>query len=92
QSIGSDLSMNYDAVGPTVNLAARMETAAQPGTILITESTRALVKGQMRTEAKGPLRIHGHSDPVPAFELIEATPLTRWQARKSLGLSAFTGR
>lgn len=92
QSIGSDLSMNYDAVGPTVHLAARMETAARPGTILITESTRALAKGQMRTETRGPLEIRGLPDPIPAFELIEATPLTRWQARKSFGLSAFTGR
>ncbi|MDX2204209.1 MAG: adenylate/guanylate cyclase domain-containing protein [Hyphomicrobiaceae bacterium] len=92
QSIGSDLTMNYDASGLTANIAARLEHVAEPGTILISETTRALVKGQMQTEAKGPLALRGVALPVPAYELVAAAPVSRWQARKSLGLSAFTGR
>ena len=39
RSIGSDLHMDYTAVGQTTHLAARMEQLARPGTTLITEST-----------------------------------------------------
>ncbi|MBW1838012.1 MAG: guanylate cyclase, partial [Deltaproteobacteria bacterium] len=38
-SIGDDLRMDYTAVGETTNLAARMESLAQPGTILVSKNT-----------------------------------------------------
>ena len=44
-SIGSNLSMNYDAVGKTVHLAARMEELAAPGKIMLTSATFELAKG-----------------------------------------------
>ena len=45
RAIGSDLHMDYTAVGQTTHLAARMEQMAQPGTILLTPETLALAEG-----------------------------------------------
>src|SRR5215470_10082347 len=45
RAIGSDLRMDYTAVGQSTHLAARMEQLAAPGTIVVTPSTLALVEG-----------------------------------------------
>jgi class 3 adenylate cyclase len=45
RSIGSNLRMDYAAVGLTTHLAARMEQLAMPGSVLITPDTLALVEG-----------------------------------------------
>src|SRR5262245_17556197 len=45
RAIGSDLHMDYTAVGQTTHLAARMEQTAPPGTILVTPDTLALAEG-----------------------------------------------
>src|SRR5207245_5095882 len=45
RSIGSDLKMDYTAVGQTTHLAARMEQMAMPGPIMIPPETLTLVKG-----------------------------------------------
>jgi class 3 adenylate cyclase len=47
RSIGSDLHMDYTAVGQTTHLAARMEQLADPGAIVITPDRRALVEGYL---------------------------------------------
>ncbi len=92
QSIGSDLSMNYDAVGRTVHLAARMETEARPGAILMSEETAQRVTGFMQVTPAGILDLKGVAGPVPVFELEASRAVTRWQARKAQGLNAFLGR
>src|SRR5262245_25189353 len=45
RAVRNDLSIDYDAIGPTVHLAARMEQSAEPGTIRLTGSTRKLAGG-----------------------------------------------
>lgn len=92
QSIGSDLSMNYDAVGRTVHLAARMETEARPGAILMAQETAQRVMGFMQVTPAGILDLKGVASPVPVFELEATRAVTRWQVRKAQGLSAFLGR
>ncbi|MGD8838787.1 MAG: adenylate/guanylate cyclase domain-containing protein, partial [Gammaproteobacteria bacterium] len=59
----------YDASGPTVPLAARMEQSAAAGTILITAETRALAGSAIETREHSPLEVKGFSDPVEVFEL-----------------------
>ena len=44
RSIGSDLHMDYTAVGQTTHLAARMEQMAKPGSVLATGATLALAE------------------------------------------------
>ncbi len=61
----------YDASGPTVPLAARMEQAASPGCILMTEDTRGLVGGLVDTDEHAPLSVKGFSRPMAAHVLKE---------------------
>jgi class 3 adenylate cyclase len=58
------------ATGDAVNVAARLEQAAQPGEILIGEETRALVHGAVEAEAVDPLSLKGKQEPVPAYRLV----------------------
>jgi class 3 adenylate cyclase/tetratricopeptide (TPR) repeat protein len=57
--------------GDTVNVAARLEQAAQPGEILIGAGTLSLVRDAVRVEATEPLPLKGKAEPVPAFRLLE---------------------
>jgi class 3 adenylate cyclase/tetratricopeptide (TPR) repeat protein len=91
-SIGSDLAMNYDAVGKTVHLAARMETLAAPGSIVLSSATHDLAKGFIAAASKGAVAPKGISEPVEAFELTGMRLRTRWQVRSARGLSAIVGR
>src|SRR5204863_2229278 len=54
RAIGSDLHMDYTAVGQTTHLAARLEQLADPGTILITGDTLGLVEGYVEVKSLGP--------------------------------------
>jgi class 3 adenylate cyclase len=60
------------ATGDAVNVAARLEQAAQPGEILIGERTLTLVRDAVETEAIEPLELKGKGDPVPAYRLVSA--------------------
>ncbi len=57
------------ATGDAVNVAARLEQAAEPGEVLIGETTHALVRGAVLVEAVEPLSLKGKSKPVPALRL-----------------------
>ncbi|MFN2149547.1 MAG: adenylate/guanylate cyclase domain-containing protein, partial [Anaerolineales bacterium] len=57
--IGNDLHVEYLAFGDAVNLAARLETAAEPGTILVSRSTHEMISHQFETAALDPIRLKG---------------------------------
>jgi class 3 adenylate cyclase/tetratricopeptide (TPR) repeat protein len=93
RSIGSDLHMDYTAVGQTTHLAARMEQLADPGSTLITAQTLHLAEGLVQVSARGPAPVKGMSGPVEVFELTGAGAVrTRLQAAVSRGLTRFVGR
>src|SRR5262244_976522 len=69
RAIGSDLRMDYTAVGQTTYLAARMEQQAAPGTIVVTPSTLALVEGLAAVTSLGQAPIKGLAEPLEVFEL-----------------------
>jgi class 3 adenylate cyclase/tetratricopeptide (TPR) repeat protein len=56
--------------GDAVNVAARLEQAAAPGTILIGGNTHDLVRGAVEAEPVEPLALKGKSEPMPAFRLL----------------------
>ena len=93
RSIGSDLHMDYTAVGQTTHLAARMEQMAMAGSILITAGTLGLAEGYVEVEPLGPVSIKGLPLPVEAYEVRGAGRVrTRLQASAARGLSRFVGR
>lgn len=66
-NFGSDLRMDYTIIGPEVNLAARLEQAADPGGILISGETWALVRDEIRTAPGTPVQAKGFSEPIMAY-------------------------
>jgi class 3 adenylate cyclase/tetratricopeptide (TPR) repeat protein len=58
------------ATGDAVNVAARFEQSAEPGEVLIGESTYALVQGAVVAEPVRPLELKGKSEPVSAYRLV----------------------
>ena len=92
-AIGDDLRMDYTAQGLTTNLAARMQQAADPGSILLAPATHRLVEGYFRVRPLGALRLRGVPEPVEAVALEgEGTVVSRLQASLRRGVSPFRGR
>jgi class 3 adenylate cyclase len=67
---GSDLMRAYKAVGFAVNVAARLQSEADPGTLLVGFRTYALVKDRVRAKARDPLKLKGAARPVEAWEIL----------------------
>src|SRR5438309_3643216 len=87
RSIGSDLHMDYTAVGQTTHLAARMEQIAAAESILITPATLALAEGFVEVKSLGPTPVKGIAEPVEVLELTGATVVrSRLQAATARGL------
>src|SRR5262247_3704265 len=62
RAIGSDLHMDYTAVGQTTHLAARMEQLADPGAIVVAPDTLALAEGYVEVKSLGPVPVKGLTD------------------------------
>src|SRR5256712_10671023 len=93
RAIGSDLHMDYTAVGQTTHLAARMEQIADPGAIAITPETLALAEGYVEVKPLGPVNVKGLSEPIEVYEVTGVGPArTRLQASVRRGLTRFVGR
>lgn len=69
-NIGSDLHMEYLAVGDTVNLASRMQSAAAPNTILISESTHRMAASLFDFEDRGRITVKGKVEPIQVYRVI----------------------
>ena len=93
RAIGSDLHMDYTAVGQTTHLAARMEQIAAPDTIVIAPATLTLAEGFVVVKPLGPTRIKGVADAIEVYELTAASPIhSRLKAAALRGLTRFVGR
>jgi class 3 adenylate cyclase/tetratricopeptide (TPR) repeat protein len=93
RSIGSDLRLDYTAVGQTTHTAARMEQHARPGSIVLTTETLQLVTGFVDVRPLGRLMVRGLSEAIEAHELVGAvSPRSRLQVASARGLTRFVGR
>ena len=91
--IGDDIRMDYTAVGDTTNLAARLQSRADPDEILMSDATARLAEGYVRTDSLGPLAIKGRSEPVVARRLTGVrASRSRFQVAAERGLTPFVGR
>ena len=93
RSIGSDLKMDYTAVGQTTHLAARMEQMAMPGSIMMTADTLQLAEGYVQVKSLGPVSVKGINQPVAVHEVTGAGLVrSRLHAAAARGLTRFVGR
>jgi predicted ATPase/class 3 adenylate cyclase len=83
----------YTPVGHVTNLAARMQTAAPPGSIAASEATQRLCEGYFEFRALGPTAVKGLNAPVEVYQVVRAGPLrTHFQLAARRGLTKFVGR
>src|SRR5215207_1272951 len=68
-AVGED----YTVVGDVVNVAARLQSAARPGSVTVGERTMRASGGAVRYEQLEPLELKGKSEPVPAWEAVAVT-------------------
>src|SRR5262245_50133117 len=93
RSIGSDLRMDYTAVGQTTHLAARMEQLAAPGSIVVAPETLRLAEGYVAVKPLGAVKVKGMGEPVEVYEVVSAGAVrTRLEQSAARGFTRFVGR
>jgi|GEM_PF-1092529 len=95
-SYGSQGRMTYTAIGLQTNIAARIESAAEPGTILIADPTWQLIRDEISCTAKGEVQCKGVHFPVKVYQpnpQIEALPDSKQltQENPNVALAEETG-
>ncbi|MGB9271562.1 MAG: adenylate/guanylate cyclase domain-containing protein [Pseudolabrys sp.] len=89
----STASWSMDAVGETPNIAARLQTLAEPDTVLISESTRRLVSATFDLQGLGPQALKGITEPVRAYRVLAAKSAgSRFEAAHAGTLTPLVGR
>src|SRR5262245_47167416 len=89
----STASWSMDAVGETPNIAARLQTLAEPNTVLISESTRRLVSATFDLQDLGPQELKGITEPVRAHRVLAAKSAgSRFEAAHTGTLTPLVGR
>ena len=92
-SIGDNLRMDYSAIGDTTNMASRLQTSAEPGEILVSETTARLVEGYIHLEALTPVEVRGKTEPVSVYKVLGSLPRrSPIISRSERTLSQFVGR
>jgi class 3 adenylate cyclase len=91
--IGEGEARERGVVGDTANLAARLRSLAEPGTILVSEPTRRLLGKTFGLKALGPQTLKGFNSPVLAWLILgERNNVSRFEASRSGVLTPFIGR
>jgi class 3 adenylate cyclase len=68
-NVGAGPQRSFTAIGDTTNVAARLQTSARPGGILIGPATYESVRDEVAVRPIGALDLKGKAEPVPAFEV-----------------------
>lgn len=78
-NFGSPFRMNYTVIGREVNLASRLQAAAKPGQIFISDATYHYVRHHYPCKLAGSMRLKGFSDVIPAWQVLEPNEDSRSQ-------------
>ena len=91
--IGEGAAREEAVVGETPNLAARLQTLAAPGSVVISQATRRLLGGLFDLKDLGPNRLKGFAEPLAAWWVEgEGQAEGRFEARQTAGLTPLVGR
>ncbi len=69
-AVGDEIKTEYTAMGDTTNVAARMQSAAKPGSVLISADTYHLVKQLFEAKPRGATKVKGKSTPIETYEVL----------------------
>jgi adenylate cyclase len=70
-NVGAGPQRSFAAIGDTVNVAARLQTSAHAGHVLVSSTTEELLEGRAHLARAGTFRLKGKDEPVEAWELID---------------------
>lgn len=91
--IGEGSAKEQAVIGETPNLAARLQMFAEPGTVVISESTQRLTDGHFEYRNLGPITLKGWTEPVPAWQVLRTTGVvSRFEAQHKSNLNPLIGR
>ena len=91
--VGSGAAREESIVGETPNLAARLQTLAEPNAVLISEATCRLLGGSFDYQNLGEHELKGFAKPIPVWRVLKEAPVaSRFAAARAAGLSPFVGR
>jgi len=71
-NVGTDMHVEYLAIGDAVHIAARLQSAAEPGSILISSSSARMIGDDFALKDIGEISLKGKTDPIQVFEVQEA--------------------
>ncbi len=70
-NFGTEARMDYTIIGREVNMASRLEAAAESGEILISHETYSLIQDKIICREKGSIAVKGFSRPVPVYQVVD---------------------
>lgn len=91
-TIGSDPRRDEQALGHALNVAARLQALADPGSAVISAATRHLVGDAFVLEDMGTPALKGIADPMPVFRVVRASAERGRRGREGAALSPLVGR
>ena len=86
--LGDGLRLQYTVVGDTVNVASRLETQAEPNTVLVSETVHARVASLFDAVQLPPLTVKGRKEPISTFRIVGV----RERPREMHATTPFVGR
>jgi class 3 adenylate cyclase len=92
--VGAGAGKEADVFGEAPNIAARVQAAAEPGTVLITDAVHRLVSGLFVVESRGESALKGIERPLQLYKLVQSSGVRgRLEAAAAVrGLTPFVGR
>jgi class 3 adenylate cyclase/predicted ATPase len=91
--LGVGAAKEQEVIGETPNLAARLQTLAEPGQVVIAPSTRRLTGGLFEYRDLGRVVLKGLADPIQAWQVLAASGVqSRFEAQHETSLAPLVGR
>ena len=92
--VGAGAGKDTDVFGDAPNIAARVQSTAEPGTVVITDAVHRLVSGLFAVEDRGAHALKGIERPVQLYRVVQPSGVRgRFEAAAATrGLTAFVGR